>query len=84
MSPELNYTGRIFWKAEVLLSNNVIHERKVTRIDLRDYLKTVPLSLKDLKDVDVINKYVVPYVHSLFENYVHDIKYIIVRKNTTI
>jgi len=68
----------------VLLSNNVIHERKVTRIDLRDYLKTVPLSLKDLKDVDVINKYVVPYVHSLFENYVHDIKYIIVRKNTTI
>ena len=84
MSPELNYTGRIFWKAEVLLSNNVIHERKVTRIDLRDYLKTIPLSLKELKDVDIINKYVVPYVHSLFENYVHDIKYIIVRKNTTI
>lgn len=84
MSPELNYTGRIFWKAEVLLSNNVIHERKVTRIDLRDYLKTIPLSLKELKDVDIINKYVVPYVHSLFENYVHEIKYIIVRKNTTI
>lgn len=84
MSPELNYTGRIFWIAEVLLSDNIIHERKVTRIDLRDYIKTVPLSVKELKDVDIINKYVVPYVHFLFENYVHDIKYIIVRKNITI
>lgn len=84
MPQESNYTGKIFWKAEVLLSNNVLHERKITRIDLRDFLKKIPLSIKELRDVDIINKYVIPYVHSLFENYVHEIKYIIVRKNTTI
>ena len=83
MSQELNYTGRVFWKAEVLLSNNELHERKITRIDIRDFLKTASSLIKDIRDVDVVNKYVIPYVYSLFKNYVHDIKYIIVRKNTT-
>ncbi len=83
MSQELNYTGRIFWTAEVLLSNNELHKRKITRIDIRDFLKTASSLLKDIRDVDVVNKYVVPYVYSLFQNYTHDIKYVIVRKNIT-
>lgn len=84
MSQESNYTGRIFWRAEVLLANNATHMRRVTRTDLSEYLKNIPLAIKQQKDIDIINKYVIPYVHSLFENYVHEVKCIIIRKHTTI
>ena len=84
MSQESNYTGRIFWRAEVLLASNATYIRRVTRADLSDFLKNLPLEIKQQKDVDIINKYVIPYVHFIFKNYIHEVKCIIVRKHTTI
>lgn len=84
MSKESNYTDKPFWGAEVCLDNNIIYICNITRVELKEYILKAPQSIKNLKDIDISNKYVVPYVYSLFEHYTNKIKYIIIKRRTKV
>ncbi len=77
---ESNYTGKIFWSAEIGFGDNSIHFRRVTRVDLKEYIASAPESIKSIKDVDIINKYVVPFVYDMYKLRKHNIQYVIVKR----
>jgi hypothetical protein len=84
MSEELQgqpkYSGRTFWQADIMTGpGNILHYINITRINIRDFIGTAPEELRKVQDMDMTNKYVLPYVYSLFKTF-EQIKYIKIRR----
>ena len=78
---ESNYIGKIFWTVDVALGNDVLQSHTISRVELKEYITTAPEKVKSLRDVDIINKYVIPYIYDIYKHSKLQINYVIVKRS---
>ena len=69
MQTKSDYIGRLFWRLDIEYVDGTSQTVEVSRVDIKDFIMSAPDSLRAVKDVDVINKYVVPYAYQLVKSW---------------
>lgn len=69
MQTKSDYIGRLFWRLDIEYVDDTSQTVEVSHVDIKDFIMSAPDSLRAVKDVDVINKYVVPYAYQLVKSW---------------